>query len=283
MNIIGRAVICTGFIFTCIPNAHAVSTFGVKATGGDLEPVSSFQQDGGEGSSSASVSFTTYRAEASFDPLSTYLPILKAESTGLDSLFDDDRTNAEAMAYQEFTSAIDQTISLNIRLDSDVFNLPDDGTLPAGRSSVLANVFVYGDGGPGSTVNDGYCSPGKFTFDGVYLCGQRKGQSSDNPGLNYSNLINRGSDPVVLDIFTFSVVAGENFGIFAELSAGSFRGFADAFSTLTLGFEDDEFISAVNTPSMSVVPLPAAVWLFGTALLGIAGFSRRKDIKNNNI
>lgn len=281
MNIIGRVAICTGFLFTCIPNAHAVSTFGVQAIGGDLEPVSSFQEDGGEGSSSASVSFTTYSAEASFDPLSTYLPTLKAKSTGLDSLFDDDRTNAEAMAYQAFTSAIDQTISLNIRLDSDVFNLPDNGTLPEGRSSALANVFVYG--GPGFSVNDGYCSPGKFTFDGVYLCGQRKGQSSHIPGLNFSNLFNGGSNPVELDIFTFSVVAGESFGIFAELSAGSFRGFADAFSTLTMGFEDDEFITAVNTPSMSVVPVPAAVWLFGTALLGLAGFTRRKGIKIKNI
>ncbi len=281
MNAIGRAIICTVFLFTSIPNAQAVSTFGTFTRGGDLEPVSSFQEDGGEGAASASVSFTTYNAEASFDPLSTYLPNLKAQSTGLDSLFDDDRTNAEAMAYQEFTSAIDQTISLNIRLDSDVFNLPADGTLPAGRSSALANVFVYG--GPGFTVNEGFCSPGKFTFDGVYLCGQRKGQSSHIPGASFSNLFNDGSNPIELDVFTFSVVAGENFGIFAELSAGSFRGFADAFSTLTLGFEDDEFISAVNTPSMSVVPLPAAVWLFGTALLGMAGFSRRKSIKNNDL
>ena len=274
MNAIGRAIICIVFLFTSIPYAHAVSTFGVKATGGDFEPVSSFQQDGGEGSSSASVSFTTYNAEASFDPLSTYLPVLKAQSTGLDSLFDDDRTQAGAMAYQAFTSAIDQTISLNIRLDSNVFNLPADGTLPAGTSGALANVFVYG--GPGFMVNDGFCSPGKFTFDGVYLCGQRKGQSSHIPGLNFSNLFNDGSNPVELDVFTFSVVAGENFGIFAELSAGSFRGFADAFNTLTMDFEDDEFISALNTPSMSVVPVPAAVWLFGTALIGMIGVSRKK-------
>jgi len=274
MNTIGRAIICTVFLFTCFSNAHAVSTFGTFTRGGDLEPVSSFQQDGGEGAASASVSFATYSAEAGFDQPSTYLPILKAESTGLDSLFDDDRTNAEAMAYQAFTSAIDQTISLNIRLDSDVFNLPVNGSLPEGTSGALANVFVYG--GPGFSVNDGFCSGGKFTFDGIYLCGQRKGQSTHIPGASFSNLFNGGANPVELDVFTFSVLAGESFGIFAELSAGSFRGFADAFDTLTMSFEDDEFISAVNIPSMSVIPLPATAWLFGTALIGLFGFKRQR-------
>lgn len=270
----GRSLVCSSILLISFTHVQAVSTFGTFTRGNDLEPVDSSQQDGGEGVVSASVSFTTYSAEASFDPLSTYLPTLKAQSTGLDSLFADDRTNAKAMAYQAFTSAIDQTISLNITLDSDVFNLPVEFPLPAGRSSALANVFVYG--GPDFMVNDGYCSPGKFTFDGVYLCGQRKGQSTHSPGLNFSNLFNDGSNPVEIDLFTFSVVAGESFGIFAELSAGSFRGFADAFNTMTMSFEDDEFISAVNIPSMSVVPLPAAAWLFFTALIGLVGFTRRK-------
>ena len=48
-----------------------------------------------------------------------------------------------------------------------------------------------------------------------------------------------------------------------------------------MGFEDDEFISAVNVPPMSAVPLPAAFWLFGTALMGLLGFSKRKTLNNN--
>jgi hypothetical protein len=28
----------------------------------------------------------------------------------------------------------------------------------------------------------------------------------------------------------------------------------------------------------SVVPVPAAVWLFGTALIGLAGFSQRRSL-----
>jgi hypothetical protein len=33
-------------------------------------------------------------------------------------------------------------------------------------------------------------------------------------------------------------------------------------------------VGAINTPS--AVPLPAAVWLFGSGLLGLAGIARRK-------
>jgi hypothetical protein len=29
---------------------------------------------------------------------------------------------------------------------------------------------------------------------------------------------------------------------------------------------------------LSTVPVPAAVWLFGTALIGLAGFSKRRKI-----
>jgi hypothetical protein len=280
MNKFNRRVAALIFTMAVFSNAYAVPTFGVKVTGSDLDPDSGFLSDGGAGSSSASVSFSTFRAEASFNPLSTYLPILKARSTGLDSLFDDDRTQANAMAYQAFTSSINQTISLNIRLDSDVSNLSASGTLPgdlpAGTSSVLANVFVFS--GPGFSVDDVYCSAGEFTFDGIYLCGEQNGQSTHIPGLKYSNLFNNGANPVELDLFTFDVMAGESFGIFSELSAGSFRGDADAFNTLTMVFEDDDFISAINVPSSSPIPLPGGVWLFAAGMMGLFWQRRRLPV-----
>ena len=31
-------------------------------------------------------------------------------------------------------------------------------------------------------------------------------------------------------------------------------------------------------PNLSAVPVPGAVWLFGSALLGFAGFGRKKSI-----
>jgi len=39
-------------------------------------------------------------------------------------------------------------------------------------------------------------------------------------------------------------------------------------------FPDDTF--AIQVTGVSVVPVPAAAWLFGSAMLGLLGFSRRK-------
>jgi hypothetical protein len=189
------------------------------------------------------------------------LPILRAVSEGQDATFDDDRTQAEAEAYQVFTSSIAQTIRLDITLDSAVTNGPN------GTSGVLSNVYVIG--GSGFEVSDTYCSPGKFTFDGVYLCGSRIAQSELKPTLSWSNLFNGGDSPSLSDALTFDVSAGESFGIYAELSAGSFQGTADAFNTLSLAFEDDSGIT--------VVPEPASSYLLGILLMGLSAVSRKEQ------
>jgi hypothetical protein len=42
------------------------------------------------------------------------------------------------------------------------------------------------------------------------------------------------------------------------------------------GFQDHFFASGSITPVVSSVPVPAAVWLFGSGLLGLAGMARHK-------
>ena len=266
MNHFGRIAIVVASSLLFFSSAHAISTFGTYAQGSDLDPDSGFLQDGGEGSSSAAVSFTTFRAEADFDPLSTYLPLLKAESDGSGALFDDDRTQAYAEAYQVFTSASNQTIQLDIRLDSVVTNSA------GGTSSVLSDIYVIG--GSDFRLDDFFCSSGQRGDMGIYLCGERIATSSS--GLSFSNLFNGGSSPLLLDTLTFTVGAGETFGILATLSAGSFQGTADAFNTLSLEFEDDSGIRALTIPDVGQVPLPAAVWMFGAGLLGLLGFTQKK-------
>jgi len=268
MKHLGRTLLCGSLLITYFANANAVSTFGTKVTGSDLEPVSAFLSDGGEGAASASVSFTTFQAQAGFDPLSTYLPVLQAESNGIGATFDDDRTQAEAEAYQAFTSTITQTIDLDIVLDSVVTNEP------GGTSGVLSNIYVFG--GSDFAVQNGFCSDGEFMFDSIYMCGAEVATSSRN-GLDWSNLFNDGSSPALTDTLSFTVSAGESFGIFAQLSAGSFMGTADAFNTLTLDFTvgpggDLSAIDPLTLPSP--IPLPAAVWLFGGGLVGLFGFAR---------
>ena len=83
---------------------------------------------------------------------------------------------------------------------------------------------------------------------------------------------------------------------FAELAApiapgDSLGGFTVTFDYLLSGTPGSQFFEIVmfnnstfdfdvidsgQTIAASVVPIPAAIWLFGTALIGLVGFSKRK-------
>jgi hypothetical protein len=43
------------------------------------------------------------------------------------------------------------------------------------------------------------------------------------------------------------------------------------------GFNANFDITSVHVTSVSTVPVPAAVWLFGSGLLGLVGVARRKS------
>ncbi len=43
------------------------------------------------------------------------------------------------------------------------------------------------------------------------------------------------------------------------------------------GGNDAAHLGTFLQAELSAVPIPAAVWLFGTALVGLVGFSRRKQ------
>ena len=76
------------------------------------------------------------------------------------------------------------------------------------------------------------------------------------------------------DVVSFDIAAGDTFTIYAELKALTFGGYADAFSTLDMTFDDISNLAALGP--MPAVPVPAAVWLFGSGLLGLIGIARRK-------
>jgi len=71
-----------------------------------------------------------------------------------------------------------------------------------------------------------------------------------------------------------------------NVTGGDLAGFYDAgfggFNIFVSGYNDDNFnTSFSNTPyngfaTIAPVPVPAAVWLFGSGLLAIAGIARRK-------
>ena len=85
---------------------------------------------------------------------------------------------------------------------------------------------------------------------------------------------------------SFDVMPGDEFLIWASLDveAVGAGAIADARNTLTMDFfdatgkviDDSSILIAEAMADVGVVPLPAAVWLFGTALLGLVGFAKRR-------
>ncbi len=73
------------------------------------------------------------------------------------------------------------------------------------------------------------------------------------------------SDPMVWTTFTYTAIAG------ADVSGGVTLQFAVICGAVTDCISDIYF----DNVSMSAVPVPAAVWLFGSAL-GMLGFARRR-------
>jgi hypothetical protein len=66
---------------------------------------------------------------------------------------------------------------------------------------------------------------------------------------------------------------GDEFYVLAALTAAAdgTGSIADAFSTFGMNFNTTQLVPAAVVP----VPVPAAVWLFGSGLLGLIGISRR--------
>jgi len=64
------------------------------------------------------------------------------------------------------------------------------------------------------------------------------------------------------------------------LQAGNsyyFRAEAGDFNTLDLDGVDDLENKSLRFVGVNIVPVPAAVWLFGSGLLGLIGIARRKE------
>jgi hypothetical protein len=243
------ALVWTALLAIAASDASAVPMYGAITRGVDLDPYSS-QQDGGPGSASAYVLGPTYETQAGLGG-PTFTPVLQASSVSADAESSDDYTTSTAQAYQTFTSAIAQTITLDLSLHGIVTNV---GT-PLSASYVLADVKVIG--GSGFGLSDTYCG-GQYAF-GVYLCGSNLGSS---------NLYIPDGEMTLLDSISFDVLAGEQFAVYAILRANSRDGSSDAFDTLGMSFEDDTYI----TP----VPEPATVSLLLFGLLGLRLRSRRR-------
>ena len=258
------------FVTTCIAaylpltaNAAIIDGYGVSAGastasncpsyctsagGGDFQN----DNDGGEFSASAYAFENSYAEGEAYAALNgmTYLPTLKVQASS-----DAGRQGrSTAFGIQGFTySGAATTINLDFNLHGSV------GDNPSGYSyNVLeARVAVL----KGSQL-DYYADFGTLVYEVAF--------DLDKLGIE-SVFINDGINIDAPGFISFDIADGEDFYVVAELSAVGQNGYADAWNTLTLEFDD-----ATGLQAASVVPVPAAVWLFGSGLLGLVGVARRK-------
>ena len=71
--------------------------------------------------------------------------------------------------------------------------------------------------------------------------------------------------------FSFLLNSGDEFYVVGSMEAYTENGYADAWNTLSMNFQDD-----IGLVAVSAVPVPAAVWLFASGLIGLVGVARTK-------
>ena len=188
------------------------------------------------------------------------VPLLKAKATAVDN---NGWVSAMAMGIQgyQFTGSDGTTISLDSALTGSVMKTSDSDVtgLSVGVWLMMDDpAFVF----PAATMSDLLL---QIAFMPVV------------DSLSWENLstgsVNRSittTDP--LDQLEITLNNGDEFYMLAALTAAAdgTSAFADAFSTLEMEFDTTELVPA------GVVPIPTAVWLFGSGLVGLIGFARKK-------
>ena len=106
--------------------------------------------------------------------------------------------------------------------------------------------------------------------------------SGNTMTLNVGTTVFSASNDIEYDLGApeLEFLAGDLFGFDILIYNGVNDATAD-FSSFFLGFDDldglyGEWQTTVVFSPVSAVPVPAAVWLFGSGLLGLIGFAKRK-------
>ena len=189
-------------------------------------------------------------------------PVLKAESNANPSF---KGAFARAFAVQGYTyNGAGETLTLDINLDG----LVNDPETDPSDTNVSLEIVLYQPSPFGFYFDRGTLD---YEIGATPLTQPDSSEASAQLQLNYLNPLND-SGQISVDVAT-----GDEFYIWALLRAKSQSGLnatsADAFNTGTMTFRGNPDLVAA---SISAVPVPAAVWLFGTGLIGLIGVARRK-------
>jgi hypothetical protein len=244
-----NAAIIDGYgVSAAASTASNCPSYCTTAGGGDFQ----YDNDGGEFNTSAYAFENSYAEGEAYAALNgmTYLPTLKVQASS-----DEGRQgSATAFGIQGFTySGAATTINLDFNLHGSVVDNPTGYT----GNTLQASVAVL----KGSQL-DYYADFSTLVYEVAF--------DLDTLGIE-SIFINEGINIDMPGFISFDIADGDDFYVVAQLRATGKNGYADAWNTLTLEFDDDTGLEAAG-----VVPVPAALWLFGSGLLGLVGVARRR-------
>lgn len=216
--------------------------------------------NGGEGITEAYAEVTDYgygQAYSSFVD-GSYLPLLRVEtSAGLRK-----EAGATAFSVQNYTNTglSTKTIDLNINLHGSVASNTGDAD-----NRLSANIAILG-----GTALEWYPRFGTLLSE----------VAAHLPRIDLANLsISDGLDVNEFTTISFDIAAGESFYIVSEIRATSKNGYADAWNTLSMSFQNGSNLqAAIQTTSPTnptSVPEPETLFLFALGLTGVALRSRK--------
>lgn len=223
----------------------------------------------GRGSAGASVQIPTSGLS---------VPVLRARA---ESTIDDFFVSGAALGIQayQFTGADGTPVSLDVSLDGSVTKSSNSSDL----TGLEVNVWIMSASTPFTFPADpvpvselvAQIIVDSF-FAGVDPFIDEMSWDAASTGTGAISRNTTSTDPG--DQLNFTLDNGDEFYLMAALSAGADGDGASAlsWSTLTMEFNPTEEFNPTDLQAASVVPLPAAAWLFGSGLLGLIGISRRK-------